>query len=444
MSRVRRAFAFSTLACVAVGGLVAAAPRSPQGINANDLYLVRTMLHDAYDSVKSHYYDPKFHGLDWDGRFKEYDDKMKTAASLNAGVAIVAAFLGGLNDSHTYFSPPRRPYRHDYGYRVNFIGDDAMVTRVRPGTDAEGKVKPGDRVMSLNGNAVTRETFFSMEYFLNVLSPQAATKLMLRDPASAEREALVNAKVLPTRQLRDLTGSGADVDLADLIKEMEATDHIIRQQYAEMGDVMIWKMPTFNIEPSEVDKLMATARKHAALILDLRGNGGGRVDAMSRMLGSVFDHDVAIGDRVARKDTKKLMAKTRGGNAFPGKLVVITDSGSASAAEIFPKVVQLEGRGTIIGDRSAGAVMEAIGYPFAQGSTVVVFYAFSVTDADLIMKDGKSLERLGVTPDEKALPTAQDLASGRDPVLARAAQLVGLALDPIAAGKLFPFEWRPF
>jgi hypothetical protein len=47
-----------------------------------------------------------------------------------------------------------------------------------------------------------------------------------------------------------------------------------------------------------------------------------------------------------------------------------------------------------------------------------------------------------VAPDEVILPTAADLAAGRDPVLARAAALAGLQMDPVKAGQLFPIEWR--
>jgi C-terminal processing protease CtpA/Prc len=122
--------------------------------------------------------------------------------------------------------------------------------------------------------------------------------------------------------------------------------------------------------------------------------------------------------------------------------VVLIDSQSASSSELFARVIQMEKAGTVIGDRSAGAVMRAQGYSYQTGADVVVFYGASITDADLVMTDGQSLEHHGVTPDELLLPTAADLAAKRDPVLARAAALVGVKLDPERAGSMFPIEWR--
>jgi C-terminal processing protease CtpA/Prc len=210
-----------------------------------------------------------------------------------------------------------------------------------------------------------------------------------------------------------------------------------------MGDVMFWKMPEFDLNDNDVDHLFGIAKKHKALILDMRQDPGGAVLTLERMLGNVFDHDVKISDRVGRKELKPQLAKTRGKDTYNGKIIVLVDSGSASAAELFARVIQLENRGTVIGDHSSGSVMESRRYGESQGADTKIFYSFSITDADLIMKDGKSLEHSGVTPDEIVLPTARDLADSKDPVLARAAELAGIHLDPVQAGKMFPYEWLP-
>ncbi len=156
----------------------------------------------------------------------------------------------------------------------------------------------------------------------------------------------------------------------------------------------------------------------------------------------MFDKEIKIADRVGRKDTKPEVAKSLH-NPYLGKLVVLVDARSASAAEIFARIIQLEKRGVVIGDKTAGAVMEAKHYEERSGTDTVIFYGASITEWDLIMTDGKSLEHVGVMPDDVRLPGAQDLAAGRDPVLAYAVETLGVKISAEDAGKAFPYEWPP-
>jgi len=58
------------------------------------------------------------------------------------------------------------------------------------------------------------------------------------------------------------------------------------------------------------------------------------------------------------------------------------------------------------------------------------------------MTDGKSLENVGVTPDERKVPTAKELAANLDSVLAYAAVMAGVELTPEKAGSFFPVMWK--
>src|ERR1035437_565143 len=401
--------------------------------------LVSDILRKADDEVKKHYYDPKLHGLDLDARYTQYSERIGKAHDLGDGYRVVAAYLAGLKDSHTYFVPPSRANHFDYGYRYALVGDACFITHIRPGTDAESKLHVGDRIGNMNGYGVDRQDYPDVRYYFGTLAPQGSTKLALWSPAGGGREAVVNAINRPDKKVMDLTEGE---DYYDLVRRSENEDHATHDRIIENGDVAIWKMQQFDLGIDGVEKGIGIARKHKALILDLRGDGGGAVRTLELMVGSLFDHDVKICDRVGRKDMKPMIAKHHG-SPFQGKLIVLVDAGSASASELLARVVQLEHRGTVIGDKTAGAVMEAMDYQESLGADTQIFYLFSVTDANLIMTDGKSLENMGVAPDELLLPTGADLAAGRDPVLARAAELAGVKLDTVDAGKMFPFEWLP-
>ncbi|MCV4633613.1 S41 family peptidase, partial [Escherichia coli] len=68
-----------------------------------------------------------------------------------------------------------------------------------------------------------------------------------------------------------------------------------------------------------------------------------------------------------RKQMDPMRSKTRGQSAYKGGLVVLTDANSASAAEIFARLVQLEKRGVVVGDVTAGAVMQSINKELTMG-----------------------------------------------------------------------------
>jgi carboxyl-terminal processing protease len=396
------------------------------------------MLRTIGFEIQKHYYDPSYHGVDLDARFKEADEALKKATSNSEMFGIIGQAVVDLNDSHTRFIPPRRASRTEYGWRMQIIGSRCFIVAVKPGSDAEAKgLKIGDEVLSVNGYEPTRDNLWKMQYTYYLLKPQPLMALVVQSPKGSPRELAIMSKVVTGKRLLELD------DIFDQIREAETEAFLHRHRfYEDVGDVFIWNMPQFDLSEREVDDIMGKAAKRKALILDLRGNGGGAEITLQRLIGNVFDHDIKIGDLKRRTETKPLIAKTRGDKAFKGQLVVLVDSDSGSAAELFARVVQLEKRGLVLGDRTAGAVMRSRIYPQQHGTEQVIYYAISVTDADIIMPDGQSLEGVGVTPDEKLLMSGYALATSQDAVLANAAARVGLKLDPKKAGSLFPIEWE--
>ncbi len=398
------------------------------------------MLQVVSNEVRNHYYDQKLHGVDWDAKVAEARQKIDHATSFNMAMSHIAAALDALNDSHTFFLPPQHAYRHDFGWQYQMFGDRCFVTRVRPNSDASAKgVKSGDEVLTINGYAPTRDSLWKLQFMFSVLRPQPELQLGLRDPSGSQRQVAVAANMRAKKRVTDLTGA----DIFDLIREGETEEHLMRARYAEFGDdLLVLKVPEFSFSPSEVDSMIGKARKHKNLIMDLRGNPGGAVETLKGLVGGLFEKEIKIGDRVSRKDAKPLIAKASR-NPFGGKLVVLVDSRSASAAELLARIVQVEKRGLVLGDHTSGSVMEARHYNEQMGTDTLIFYGASVTDADLIMTDGNSLEHRGVIPDEILVPSAAALARGLDPVLARAAEVLGVKVTPEDASKAFPYEWPP-
>lgn len=396
------------------------------------------MLRQAFLDVKKNYYDPAFHGINLDAAYRHYDTLLNSSESVNAAFRVIGEFFGELHDSHTYFMPPQRTRWSTQDFTMEMVGDKCFVTQVRPDSDAAKKLHPGDQVLTIDSLPVRRSYFENLEYLLGTLSPLRYETVVVQSLEGGLRTETVMNTLHEGKAQLDPTRDGSD--LWDRIRTDEDAQFRNRGRTFKKGDLLIWKIPGFFLDQDAIHSGFARASKLKALILDLRGNNGGQSEVLKAMLSNVFDHPITMGSRVSRKGSH-LEIINPVAQPFMGKLIVLIDSGSASASEIFARVVQLEHRGRVVGDRSAGAAMEAHYLRESIGTDTRIFYGVSVTSAKLAMTDGGSIEGTGVSPDDLVLPTAADLASGSDPALSRAAELCGVKLDAQVAGKLFPFRW---
>jgi carboxyl-terminal processing protease len=262
--------------------------------------------------------------------------------------------------------------------------------------------------------------------------------LVARAPGGGARTLDLASKVRERSKILDLSGADGGRDIGQLVREGEKEREEFRGLTVEVGnDILVWKMPTFSLPLDELHDALKRLRGRKTLVLDLRGNGGGYEKIMLELVGRLNRDDVPVGRTRERDKLTALVAKGSGNDAFAGDLFVLVDSRSASASEIFARSAQLTGRGKVLGDRTAGAVMRARTRGLKLGMETMTFYGVQVTEADLVMSDDGRLEHAGVIPDELVLPNASDLAAGRDPALARALTLAGMPTDPVKAGALY-------
>jgi carboxyl-terminal processing protease len=204
------------------------------------------------------------------------------------------------------------------------------------------------------------------------------------------------------------------------VKRAEIRLQFVKQQLLEddIGYVSLRGFP----EPSVVDSIEQDVAKFQesgihGLVLDLRGNSGGRIDVGTRLLSDFLPAGTSVYEEIDRGGENTIHF-SRAGSQYDLPLVVLVDGGTASMGEIFASAVQEHGAATILGSNTSGSVAAAqvFGLPDGAGLQVTVF--------EILSAGGKPLNKVGVVPDEVIKPDPADTAEGTDPVLSRAIEIL--------------------
>jgi carboxyl-terminal processing protease len=182
------------------------------------------------------------------------------------------------------------------------------------------------------------------------------------------------------------------------------------------GDVGIIAFNFFLLQPvlGEVQKAIDGFRRSGvqAVILDLRGNPGGFGGMAIPIAARLVSRETNLGTIQFRDFANSLVAvPSLDAKPFTGKVVILTDEGSASTSEILAAGLQEAKRATVVGDNTVGAAL---------GSTIEELPGGAVMQipvAGFKTPKGVAIEGRGVQPDHRVLETRAALLAGHDPVL---------------------------
>ncbi|KKP88462.1 MAG: Carboxyl-terminal protease [Candidatus Nomurabacteria bacterium GW2011_GWA2_35_80] len=156
------------------------------------------------------------------------------------------------------------------------------------------------------------------------------------------------------------------------------------------------------------------------LLLDLRGNPGGYLDAAVSMSSWFLEGGKTVVTEDYGNNTNPKIYRSQGYNIFSDKLkfAILIDNGSASASEIFAGAMQDYKKAFLIGEKSygKGSVQEVV--------KVTPDTILKITVAKWLTPDGNSISEKGLIPDYEILITKKDLEEKIDPQLNKAVELL--------------------
>jgi carboxyl-terminal processing protease len=293
----------------------------------------------------------------------------------------IRGMLGALDDAHTRFMTAEETTELQTEMRGNFGGlgieisqRDNVLTVVSPIEDTPAMragIKPGDKIIEID-KKTTRDVSLS-----------DAVKQLRGKPGTS-----VNISVVR---------EGEDEMLSfDLVREVIKIQ-VVTSQYLDKERLGYVRLKQFNQTATEdLAKALADFKKKKVkgLILDLRWNPGGLLDAAHRISNFFIKSGVIVSTRGRKKELDRVFnADPSAAIAADMPLIILANEGSASASEIVTGAIKDHKRGKFIGVKTfgKGSVQNVISmmYGTSMALTIQKYYTPS----------GVSIHKKGIEPD---------------------------------------------
>jgi carboxyl-terminal processing protease len=282
------------------------------------------------------------------------------------------------------------------GCEIGVRSNQPTILRVLVDSPAEkAGVKAGDTIATVNGDSVDG-------------LDSSAVAMKIRGEAGTS----VKVSVLRGTETKDFTITRAQISDASVRWSVENG----------IGKMIISR---FDQDTGDLARKAANEFKSQGVkgvIIDLRDNGGGYLDAARDVAGIWLNNKVVVSEKTDGKTTDEV--RTGMNAVLEGvKTVVLVNGGSASASEIVAGALQDYKVATLVGEKTfgKGTVQKIIDLPDGR--------QLKVTIARWYTPNGKNITKEGIAPNVKVELTSEDMNAGRDPQLDSAKGIASQLMD---------------
>ena len=323
----------------------------------------------------------------------------------------IKGMVGSLEDPATVFLTPKETeefnaasegkYFEGIGAELGYEGGQIIVVTPLEGSPAkEAGIRPGDYIFKVDDYEFkSGDTVYdAVAKIRGETGTEVVLNILHRGDLQPVDIKIVRKEITVPSMTLEYVGENNDVAVLKVSRFTESS----YMQWVKEWDVKV----------DEIANSSATK-----MILDLRGNPGGFFDAAIYAADDFLDDGVVISKQKDSKGNIQDYTSTPKGELKNIELIVLVNSGSASASEILAGALQSSGRAQIIGEKTFGKGTAQKIYDLSDGSTL------HLTILRWLLPDGTQIDRENsVKPNIEVGLTNDDFVKGIDPQLDRAVE----------------------